>query len=157
MSLDVRADGHRQILRITNYVAERSVYKPKRRDTIGLKRSDTAVSHAEAFEAVTEEVPPTFSFDIDFAGIGISLVNRKMVEVIYLTANELKFEYNNSPISQAVTISCGALEIDNQLHEALYPVVLQPTPIPREANGVAALPTVQASVIWLKDQGSHIA
>lgn len=153
VSLDVRADGHRQILRITNYIAERSVYKPKRRDTSGLARSDTAISSAEVFEAVTEEVLPTFSFDVDFAGIGVSLVNRKMVEVIYVSMDALKFEYNDSATAQAITLSCGALEIDNQLHDALYPVILQPTPIVKESSGVAALPTVQASVIWLKDQG----
>lgn len=141
------------MLRIINYVAERSPYKPKRRDTTDLKRSDTAISSAEAFEAVTEEVLPTFSFDVDFAGIGVSLVNRKMVEVIYITADALKFEYNDSPVAQAVTLSCGALEIDNQLHDAIYPVLLQPTPIVKGSNGVAALPTVQGSVIWLKDQG----
>lgn len=102
---------------------------------------------------MTEEVLPTFTFDVDFAGIGLSLVNRNMVEVIYLTVDTLKFEYNDSPVAQAVNISCGALEIDNQLHDALFPVILQPTPIVKESSGVAALPTVQGSVIWLKDQG----
>lgn len=155
MSLDVRADGHKQILRITKYIAEQSVYKPKRHSTGGgLARSDTAISNAEVFEAVTEEVLPTFTFNVDFAGIGISLVNRKMVEVIYMSMEALKFEYNDSPTAQAINISCGTLEIDNQLHEALYPVILQPTPITRESSGVAALPTVQGSVIWLKDQGN---
>src|ERR1700727_2219213 len=83
VSLDVRADGHKQILRVTDYNAERSLYKPKRNDTSGLARSDTAISSAEAFEAVTEEVLPTFTFTVDFAGIGVSLVNRRMVEVVY--------------------------------------------------------------------------
>lgn len=141
------------MLRITHYNAEQSVYKPKRRNTSGLARSDTTISSSEAFEAVTEEVLPTFTFDVDFAGIGISLVNRKMVEVVYVSMDTLKFEYNDSAVAQAVNVSCGTLEIDNQLHEALYPVILQPTPITKQSNGVAALPTVQGSVIWLKDQG----
>lgn len=151
--MDVRADGHKQVLRITHYNAEQSVYKPKRRSTSGLARSDTAISGLEAFEAVTEEVLPTFTFDVDFAGIGISLVNRKMVEVVYVSMDTMKFEYNDSAVAQAVNVSCGTLQIDNQLHEALYPVILQPTPIAKQSNGVAALPTVQGSVIWLKDQG----
>ena len=65
----------------------------------------------------------------------------------------LKSEYNDNPVAQAVNISCDALEIDNQLHDALYPLILQPTPIVKESLGVAALPTVQGCVIWLKDQG----
>ena len=150
--MDVRADGHKQVLRITNYSAENSVYQPKRRNAGTLQRSDTAISSAEAFEAITEEVLPTFTFDVDFAGIGLSLVNRNMVEVIYATVDALKFEYNDSPVAQAVNISCDALEIDNQLHDALYPVILQPTPIVKESSGVAALPTVQGCVVWLKDQ-----
>lgn len=76
-----------------------------------------------------------------------------MVEVVYLSANGLKFEYTDSPVAQAINLVCGNLQIDNQLHDALYPVVLQPTPIPKEAVEVASLPTVQGSVIWLKDQG----
>ena len=153
MSLDVRADGHKQVLRVTNYNAEQSLYKPKRTDTSGLARSDTAISSAEAFEAVTEEILPTFTFDVDLAGIGVSLVNRRMVEVVYVSMGTLKFEYSDSAVAQAINLSCGALEIDNQLHDALYPVILQPTPIVKENNGIAALPTVQGSVIWLKDQG----
>ncbi|KAJ7293574.1 vacuolar protein sorting-associated protein 13 [Mycena rebaudengoi] len=152
VSLDVRADGHKQVLRITNYNPELSLYKPKRASSMPLSRQDTISSSSEAFDAITEEVLPTLAFNIDFAGIGISLVNRKMVEVIYVSMNSLKFEYTNSPVAQAVNIACGTLQIDNQLHDALYPVILQPTPIPKESNGATALPTVQGSVIWLKDQ-----
>jgi vacuolar protein sorting-associated protein 13A/C len=78
-----------------------------------------------------------------------------MVEVVYILMDTLKFEYSDSAIAQAINLSCGALQIDNQLHDALYPVILQPTPIVKENSGVAALPTVQGSVIWLKDRGQH--
>ncbi|KAJ7706184.1 vacuolar protein sorting-associated protein 13 [Mycena rosella] len=152
VSLDVRADGHKQVLRITNYNPELSLYKPKRTNSIPLSRHDTISGSAEAFDAITEEILPTLAFTVDFAGIGISLVNKKMVEVIYVSLNALKFEYTNSAVAQAVNLSCGTLQIDNQLHDALYPVILQPTPIPKESNGTTALPTMQASVIWLKDQ-----
>jgi vacuolar protein sorting-associated protein 13A/C len=153
VSLDVRAEGHKQILRITNYNPERSLYKPKSRNS-GTVRTDT-FSGAEAFEAVTEEVPPSLAFSIDFAGIGISLINRKLVEVVYISVDALKFDYTNSAVAQTVNLACGTVQIDNQLHEALYPVILQPTPIAKESNRVAALPTVQGSVIWLKDQGKQ--
>ncbi|KAF5375265.1 hypothetical protein D9758_000284 [Tetrapyrgos nigripes] len=152
VALDVRADGPQQVLRITNYNRERSVYKPKRSNTVSVARQDSTSSSVEQFEAVTTENVPTFSFSLEFAGIGISLVNRKLVEVIYVTLDNLKFEYMDSTVAQSVNLTCGTLQVDNQLHDAIFPVILQPTPIPKESKGVAALPTVQASVILLKDE-----
>lgn len=155
MSLDVRADGAQQILRITNYNAEHSRYKPRHRTStaMSLARQDTMSSSTEAFEAITKEVAPSLALLVDLAGVGISLINRRLVEVVYLTADGIKFEYTNSAVAQSITFSCSSLQLDSQLHEALFPVILQPTPIPKESSGIGALPTVQASVIWLKDQG----
>ncbi|KIK70982.1 hypothetical protein GYMLUDRAFT_33082 [Collybiopsis luxurians FD-317 M1] len=149
VSLDVRADGDKQVLSITNYVAEQSLYKPTRTNTGTLSRQDTISSTIEAFEAVTQEDVPTLGVHIQFSGIGVSLVNRKLVEVIYVSLNSLILEYTDSAVAQSFTLSCGTLQIDNQLHDALYPVILQPTPLPKDS---AALPTVQASIILLKDE-----
>ncbi|KAF9270221.1 DUF1162-domain-containing protein [Marasmius fiardii PR-910] len=157
VSLDVRADERKQILRITNYRIEESPYKPKRGDTLGsLSKPDTISSSVEAFEAIAEDVSPSFGFSLDLAGVGVSLVNRKLVEVVYLSADKLSFEYTASPTAQAINLSCGTLQVDNQLHDALYPVILQPTPIPKESKTVAALPTVQASVILLNDNAHGV-
>ncbi|KAF8974033.1 vacuolar protein sorting-associated protein 13 [Flammula alnicola] len=153
VSLDVRADGQKQILRITNYNAEQSLYKPRQRSSsISISRQDTISSNAEAFEAVAEEVTSSLTILFALAGVGLSLINKRMVEVTYLVMDVIKFEYTNSTIAQTINVSVGTLQIDNQLHEAIFPVILQPTPIAKESSGVAALPTVQASVIWLKDQ-----
>lgn len=149
----MRAEAHKQVLRITKYDPVVSLYKPKRRQSGSLARQDTLSGSQDAFEAVQDEVAPTLSFNLDFEGLGVSLINRRMIEVVYLSLNGLKFEYSNSPIAQAINLSCGTLQIDNQLHDALFPVVLQPTPIPRNITAAAALPTVQASMIWLNDQG----
>ena len=151
--MDVRADGQTQILKITNYNQASSVYRPRHRPSVSIARQDTLGSSQDAFEAVTEEVLPTLMFTLDLEGIGLSLMNRKMLEVVYLSMNSLKFEYASSPVAQAVNLSLGTLQIDNQLHDAIYPVLLQPTPIPREASAVASPPTIQASAIWLNDQG----
>jgi vacuolar protein sorting-associated protein 13A/C len=157
VSLDVRADGQRQILRITNYNPERSLYKLRQRNSLlSATRHETASSHIEAFEAVPEDVSPNYSVRVDLAGVGVSLINKRMVEVIYLVMDSIKFEYTDSIVAQSINLSCNTLQIDNQLHEALYPVILQPTPMSKEAVAVGVPPTVQASVIWLKDRGlSH--
>jgi vacuolar protein sorting-associated protein 13A/C len=155
--LDVRANDQKQVLRITNYIPERSLYKPRPRGSaVSVTRQDTASSAADAFEAITEEVVPMLGIAVDLAGIGISLINKRLVEVVYLVIDAIKFEYTNSAVAQSVNLSGGTLQIDNQLHEALFPVILQPTPIGKESTSVGALPTVQASIIWLKDQGTKI-
>ncbi|KAL4070939.1 vacuolar protein sorting-associated protein 13 [Scleroderma citrinum] len=152
VSLDVRAEGQKQVLRITPYIAERSIYKPKHRNIGSLSRTDTLAS-TEAFEAVAEDSTLIITVRVDLSGIGISLMNRKIVEMIYVSGDSLEFEYNNSTTAQAVTFSCGSLQIDNQLQDAVYPVIVQPSPISKENTGmVAQLPTVQASIVWLKDQ-----
>jgi len=113
-------------------------------------------STLDSFEAVSEESKPLMTFTLDLAGIGVSLINRRLMEVIYATLDQLKFEYVDSSVAQAVTLSCGSLQVDNQLHDALFPVILQPTPLPKGAAEVGALPTIQASIIWLKDQGAKL-
>ena len=156
MSLDVRAEANKQVISITNYNPEVSLYKPTRRNTLSIAQ-DSASSSQEAFEAVSEEVAPELTFTLDLEGVGLSLINRKAVEVVYLSLNTLKFDYTNSPVAAAVNLAIGSLQMDNQLHDAVFPVVIQPTPIPKDSTSVASLPTVQASLYWLKDQGETLS
>lgn len=152
VSLDIRAEGQMQVLRISPYNPERSVYKPRQRSsTIMPHRQESLSNVSDVFEAVPERISPTLTYILDIAGIGISVINKKLVEVVYVTITHIKFDYTNSPVAQSINLSCGSLQIDNQLHDALFPVVLQPTPIPKGSAGVAPLPTIQASVIWLND------
>ncbi|KAH6917385.1 vacuolar protein sorting-associated protein vps13 [Coprinopsis sp. MPI-PUGE-AT-0042] len=163
VSLDVRADGQKQVLRISNYNPEYSLYRPKPKRTAStmtvtrqdVSRQDT-MSSTEGFEAITEEVVPSMTFKLDWSGIGLSLINRRLVEVLYLTIDQLSVEYTNSEVAQAVNVTFNSLQIDNQLHDALYPVILQPTPLSKESAEIGALPTIQASVIWLKDQAHGV-
>jgi vacuolar protein sorting-associated protein 13A/C len=152
----VRADGQKQVLRISDYNAELSLYKPRgSRTKLGPVRQDSVASTSEeAFEAITEEFRPTLTFGVSFSSIGISLVNRQLVEILYTSVTEFSFDYANSNTAQSVNVALGQLQIDNQLHDAIYPVILQPTPFNREASGATPPPTVQSSVVWLKDEGA---
>jgi vacuolar protein sorting-associated protein 13A/C len=158
LSLDVKADGTTQLLTISNYREDQSIYKLKRRDTMSSIRdtvssSRDSVTALSEFEAVEQDFGPTLIVKIEFEGIGISMMNRKLIEVVYFTFGELKIEYTNSPSAQAVTVSCGILQVDNQLQDAYFPVLLQPSPIGRDARNLGALPTLQASVTILNDNG----
>jgi vacuolar protein sorting-associated protein 13A/C len=140
-------------LRLSNYNVETSLYRPKSRTSSSTLRVDTISSGSEAFEAIIEDSKPSFLLDVNLEGIGISLVNRNVVEVVYISLVNLKLEYTISSVAQSVNLSGGTVQIDNQLHDATFPVVLQPTPISSDSSNVAALPTVQLSLIWLNDQG----
>src|ERR1700733_4879482 len=105
VSIDVRADGHKQVMRITDYNPDRSLYKPRTRNSA--TRRDTISSSTEAFEAVTEDIAPSLTFKIEFSRIGISLINRRMVEVVFVSMDTLNFEYTNSTVAQTVNLSCG--------------------------------------------------
>ncbi|KAI9512588.1 hypothetical protein F5148DRAFT_973480 [Russula earlei] len=152
ISIDVRASGHKQVLRLSNYDVETSLYRPKPRSSSSSVHVDSISSGTEAFEVITEDDQPNVSLEVVLEGIGTSLVNRRVVEVVYISLEKLKLDYTASPVSQSVILSCGTVQIDNQLHDATFPVVMQPTPIPSSASNVAALPTVQLSLIWLNDQ-----
>lgn len=152
ISMDVRASGHQQVLRLSNYNEETSLYRPKLHSSTSSLRIDTVSSGAEGFEAITEDSQPSFLLDVVLEGIGVSLVNRRVIEVVYLSLENLKLDYSASSVAQSVNLSCGTLQIDNQLHDATFPVVLQPTPIASNVSSVAALPTVQLSLLWLNDQ-----
>lgn len=127
------------------------MYKLKRRNTGSLSRQDTLAS--DIFEAVTDEAAPNFSINLELHGIGLSLINKRMQETVYMSCAGLKFYYTDSDAANSVTLTCESLQIDNQLHDAQYPIVLQPTPIPKQPNSVQNPPAIQASTIILKDKG----
>jgi vacuolar protein sorting-associated protein 13A/C len=151
VSLDIRAEGLTQMLDISNYEEATSLYKPKRPST--LSRQDTSSSGQESYEAVTEDEVPSLNMSLNLAGLGVSLISHKMVEVVYMSLRGLELEYNRTMTAQAVTVSCSVIQVDNQLHDAIYPVALQPSPLPTNEKMTTPPPAVQASVIFLNDQG----
>jgi vacuolar protein sorting-associated protein 13A/C len=115
-----------------------------------LTRSDTMSWQNDAFEAVTSDIPPSMVINLDFEGLGLSLVNRRLVEVVYVTLSKLQVEYTDSPVAQSIRVVCRWVQVDNQLQEAIYPIVLQPSIAAREDYDV--IPAVQMSALILKDQ-----
>lgn len=149
----MRAEGQTQVLTISTYREESSLYKLKRRGTISSIKSDSNAS-SQDFEVYQEEVPPNIRLNLDLKRLGVSFVNRQLVEVVYLSVKSLKVEYTNSPVAQSLDLSFGELQMDNQLHNAHFPTVLEPTPLPKDSR-LGALPTLQASVIILNDNGEY--
>lgn len=128
------------------------MYKPKLRRQSTVSRNDT-LTGLEAFETVAaEEIQASLTFTLDLEGVGLSLINKRAVELLYLSSTGIKIEYMDSVAAQTINVALQSIQLDNQLHDALFPVVLQPTPLPKNDRGALTnLPAVQASLMVLKD------
>lgn len=92
----MRAEGPTQAIRFSNYAEEDSVFKLQRQNT-DLSRQESIASSREAvFEAVDVDVVTTFSFGLSLEGIGISVVNKKMQELIYASFRGVTAKYSDS-------------------------------------------------------------
>ncbi|WWD17860.1 hypothetical protein CI109_102304 [Kwoniella shandongensis] len=157
VSIDVRADGGSQLLSISLYNEETSVYKPTRQNAGGIRRTDSSTSLSSssmAFETISVSEKPTFSFVVEFEGIGISVITRRPDELLYLSLRGLKLGYSDYPQYYDAFVDLKWIQIDNQLFGGLFPIILYPTVVPKDGKELESHPTLQASVAVLKDQ-SH--
>ncbi|ORY90221.1 hypothetical protein BCR35DRAFT_261800 [Leucosporidium creatinivorum] len=157
MSIDVRAEGPTQAITFSNYDEEDSVFKLQRRGGDNLSRQDSIASSRDAgFEAVDVDVVTTFSFGVSLEGVGISIVNKKMQELIYASFRGLTAKYSDSTTNVAYDVSCKWIQVDNQLFGGLYPILLYPSVIPKDGKELEVHPSLQASVIILKDEAHGV-
>jgi vacuolar protein sorting-associated protein 13A/C len=156
VSLDVRAEGNSQVLIITPYDEEESVYKPRRPG--GIARSDSMDSlNVMSFETVTVNEKPTLNFSLNFEGIGISIINRHLQELVYMSFRGLKIAYTDYPQYYEASLDCKWIQIDNQRFGNTYPMVLYPTVVPKDGKELESHPTLQLSAAVLKDEGENFA
>jgi vacuolar protein sorting-associated protein 13A/C len=123
------------------------LYRPRLRCQSSASQFD-ALTGLEAFETVA--VKPSLTFTLDLEGVGLSL--KRAVELLYLSSTSIKFEYMDSEAAQTINLTLASIQLDNQLHDTIFPVILQPTPHPKNDGAVLTnLPAVQASLMVLKD------
>ncbi|WVR05901.1 hypothetical protein IAU60_002927 [Kwoniella sp. DSM 27419] len=157
VSIDIQADGGSQLLIISPYNEETSVYKPTRRSTGAIRRtdsSDTLASGTGTFETVAVSERPTLSIMVELEGIGVSIITKRPDELLYMSVRGLKLGYTDYPQYYDAFIDCKWIQIDNQLFGGLFPIILYPTVVPKDGKELESHPTLQASVAVLKDQ-SH--
>lgn len=152
VSLDIRAEGSSQRLTISNYRESTSLYKPKRQSSSSSSPGILG-SFQDSFEVVLQDETPFLTINLDLVGLGVSLINRDMVEVVYMSLRQLNVEYSRTVTAQSITFSCFSIQIDNQLYDAMYPVALQPSPLPKQDGMTTPPPAIQISIVYLNDQG----
>ncbi|CAG8707212.1 4974_t:CDS:2, partial [Acaulospora morrowiae] len=94
----------------------------------------------------------TLTFQIRLKGIGISVINKRMQELLYATMRGLEFKYSDSTLYQSINFTLKWLQIDNQLYGGLCPIILYPTVIPKDTKETEIHPAFQTSLIKAKDE-----
>jgi len=127
------------------------VYRPKRPGG-NLVRSDSVDSfNAMSFETVLAPEKPTLTVSVELEGLGISVVNRNLQELLYASIRGIKLSYSDYPHFYDASLDCKWIQIDNQLFGGLFPIILYPTIVPKDGKELESHPTLQLSVAILKD------
>ncbi|KAL1920744.1 uncharacterized protein VTP21DRAFT_11379 [Calcarisporiella thermophila] len=153
LSIDVAADGPTQVLRLSNYSPQSSLYRPKAHGSLySLSSRDT--SSREQFEVVNVNSVVNLNVKIHFTGVGFSIVNKHVQELLYASISDLEIKYSDSTMYQSVEVKARWLQVDNQLYGGLYPIVLYPSLLSQSSQEVEQHPTLHAVVMRVKDE-SH--
>ncbi|KAF2749676.1 vacuolar protein sorting-associated protein 13 [Sporormia fimetaria CBS 119925] len=143
IDLNVVANGPTQTLELSNYKPSKSLYKQK--------SPSATSSSAGGFEVKDVESKVTFSAQLRFAGIGISLVNRQLRELVYITLRDIELKYSDSDLYQMVHVACKWIQVDNQLYGGIFPIVFYPSVVPKTGKEMEAHPIFQTSITRVKD------
>ena len=140
IDINVVAEGPTQTLVLSDYKPSKSLYKQK-----------TGSTSRSTFEAKDVESEVTFKAQLRLAGFGVSLVNKNMRELLYLTLREIEVKYQDSKLYQTVGTTIKWIQIDNQLYGGIFPIILYPTVVPKTGKEMEAHPIFHAMVTRVKD------
>ncbi|KAF9185293.1 hypothetical protein BGZ51_009186 [Haplosporangium sp. Z 767] len=159
LSIDVIAEGPTQVLVLADYDSKQSLFKQRSSSQLTLtERGNEREMEAgkdlakEGFEIIDVDAVVTFSFQIRLEGIGISILNQRMQELIYLSMTGLEMRYTDSNMYQSVNMMVKWLQIDNQLYGGSNPIILCPTLTPKDNKDATAHPTLHSALVRAKDE-----
>ena len=144
IDINIAADGPTQCLILSNYRPSKSLYKQKSGQS-----SQTSVG--TGFEVKDVESDVTFKAQLRLAGIGLSLVNQKMRELLYLTLREIEIKYSDSKLYQTINTTIKWVQIDNQLYGGIFPILLYPSVVPKTGKEMEAHPIFHTMITRVKD------
>ncbi|KAK5739690.1 Vacuolar protein sorting-associated protein 13 [Elasticomyces elasticus] len=144
IDLNVVAEGPTQTLAMSNFKQSKSLYKQK--------SATASSSTTQGFEVKDQDIHETMAATLRFeAGIGISLVNAQLRELIYVTWRDIKLEYKESPLYQTVTLTVRWIQIDNQLYGGIFPLIFYPSVVPKTGKEMNAHPIFRTTITRVKD------
>ncbi|QLL30358.1 hypothetical protein HG536_0A01750 [Torulaspora globosa] len=151
VDLNVVADGPTQALVITKYNPAVSLYKLRSKKT---SSSLSVNSSADGFEAEEEDKNFQKKIMVSLKGVGISLINASLQEILYVYANGLELRYNESDLYQTFSWKLKWVQIDNQLFSSPFENVMYPATVLNTAQEVENHPVISGSISKVKDD-SH--
>lgn len=144
IDLNIVADGPTQTLVLSNFKQSRSLYRQQK-----AQASQTSV--ASGFEIKEENSDVTFKAQLRLGGVGISLINQSMKELLYCTFREIELKLRESKVYQTLNMTIKWIQIDNQLYGGIFPILLYPSVVPKTGKEMEAHPIFQAMVTRVKD------
>ncbi|KAJ1939026.1 Vacuolar protein sorting-associated protein 13, partial [Linderina macrospora] len=167
MNVDVVASGASQVLKLTGYKVDNSLYAPQisraqstsRLSQTPVARSSTSQTSSsvtkrneDRFEVVGVDEKTNLVFRLGLeGGIGVSLINKYSSEILFATLSDVELKFTDSTSNQTAKLTVKWIQIDNQIYGALYPIVLYPTTLGVATPGTATPPALQAVVVRAKD------
>lgn len=139
IDLNVVADGPTQTLVLSRWKPQTSLYKQK------------ASSSNADFEIKERDSDVHLHAQIRFSGIGVSLINRQMRELVYITLRDIEVVYKDSKLYQMLTAQIKWIQVDNQLYGGIFPLIFYPSVVPKTGREMEAHPIFKAAITRVKD------
>ncbi|KAF9431274.1 hypothetical protein BGZ94_003589 [Podila epigama] len=160
LSIDVIAEGPTQVLVLEDYDSKQSLFKQRSSSQLTLTEGGDEREHEsgnkdgakDGFEVIDVDAVVTFSFQVRLECIGISILNQRMQELIYLSMTGLEMRYTDSNMYQSVNMLVKWLQIDNQLYGGSSPIILRPTQMPKDSKDATVHPTLHSALVRAKDE-----
>lgn len=143
VDVNIVADGPTNTLVLSNFKAATSLYRTK------TGASTSSVNSGFEVKQIESEV--SFKAELRLAGIGISLVNSKLRELLYLTFRDIDFKYGDSKLYQTLNLTVKWIQMDNQLYGGIFPILLYPSVVPKTGKEMEAHPIFHAMITRVKD------
>lgn len=146
VDLNVVADGPTQTLVLSDYDPSVSLYK--------VNTGSASQSKVDQFTIQEDEGEVSYSIAVKLEGMGISLINKRLQELCYMTFRGIEFQYKCSEIYETISMKMKWMQIDNQLYGGVYPILLFPSVLPQSGKEMDTHPTFSGSVTKVRDD-SH--
>lgn len=144
IDINIVADGPTQTLVLSNFKQSKSMYRQQRGQS-------SQASLSAGFEVKELNSDVNFKAQLRLGGIGISMVNQNLKELLYLTFREIDIKYRESRVYQTLNTTIKWIQIDNQLYGGIFPILLYPSVVPKTGKEMEAHPIFHAMVTRVKD------
>ncbi|KAF7732148.1 hypothetical protein EC973_006403 [Apophysomyces ossiformis] len=147
-SIDVKTQESCQVLYLTPFNERESSFRPTSSSS-----ASTGTTTQDDFEVIQVEAVFNFTFQLQLSQIGISVVDQRLQEIVYITFRGFDVSIKDSNLFQSLRWNIHWVQVDNQSYGTNFPILLYPTNVTKEGDK-GILPTLQVALDRVKDD-SH--